>query len=86
VNTSGGAKLPRWISRHRTWKQYEPVSKGYRNLPVAIEPAAAKPLMPNTVRTVADILAFTEMACRTTPARRETSAACCREVRIERVR
>jgi hypothetical protein len=27
-----------------------------RNVPVAVEPAAAKLLMPNTVRTVADIL------------------------------
>ena len=27
-----------------------------RNVPVALEPAAAKPLIPSTVRTVADIL------------------------------
>jgi hypothetical protein len=31
-----------------------------RNVPVAVEPAAAKLLMPNTVRTVADILALAE--------------------------
>jgi hypothetical protein len=31
-----------------------------RNVPVAVEPAAAKLLMPNTVRTVADILALPE--------------------------
>jgi hypothetical protein len=29
-----------------------------RNVPVAVEPAAAKLLMPSTVRTVADILAL----------------------------
>jgi hypothetical protein len=31
-----------------------------RNVPVTVEPPADKLLMPNTVRTVADILAFTE--------------------------
>ena len=31
-----------------------------RNVPVVVEPAAAKLLMPNTVRTVADILAIAE--------------------------
>ena len=31
-----------------------------RSLPVTIEPAAAKLLMPDTVRTVADILALPE--------------------------
>jgi hypothetical protein len=31
-----------------------------RTVPVAVEPAAAKLLMPGTVRTVADILALAE--------------------------
>jgi hypothetical protein len=31
-----------------------------RNVPMAVEPAAAKLLMPNTVRTVADMLALSE--------------------------
>jgi hypothetical protein len=41
----GGTSLPREIDR---------------NVPVAVERAAAKLLMPNTVRTVADILALPE--------------------------
>jgi hypothetical protein len=31
-----------------------------RNVPVTVEPAAARLLVPNTVRAVADILALTE--------------------------
>jgi hypothetical protein len=45
------------------------------NVPVTVEPAADKLLMPNTVRTVADILALAEMACRTASARGGTLAA-----------
>jgi hypothetical protein len=45
-----------------------------RDVPVTVEPAAAKLLMPDTVRTVAEILA----ARRTASARRGTLAACCR--------
>ena len=36
-----------------------------RNVPVAIEPAAAVLLMPNTVRTIADILAVPQRAAPT---------------------
>ena len=39
----GGASLPRRIDR---------------NVPVSVEPAAAVLLMPNTVRTIGDILAL----------------------------
>ena len=56
-----------------------------RNVPVAIEPAAAKLLMPNTVRTVADILALTEWPAeqlRLVVERWQPAA----EVRIERIR
>ena len=56
-----------------------------RNVPVAIEPAAAKLLMPNTVRTVADILALTEWPAeqlRLVVERWQPAA----EVRIERMR
>jgi hypothetical protein len=52
-----------------------------RNVPVTVEPAAAKLLMPNTVRTVADILALAE--CLRLAVERWQPAA---EVRIERVR
>ena len=77
VRRPGG--LPRWISRPRTWRRCKACLEGIdRNVPVAVEPAAAKLLMPNTVRTVADILALRRMARRTAPARGGTLAACCR--------
>ena len=47
-----------------------------RNVPVAVEPAAAKLLMPNTVRTVARHPCPRGMAGRTAPARGGTLAAC----------
>jgi hypothetical protein len=56
-----------------------------RNVPVVVEPAAAKLLMPNTVRTVADILAFAEWPAeqlRLVVERWQPAA----EVRIERMR
>ena len=56
-----------------------------RNVPVAVEPAAAKLLMPNTVRTVADILALVEWPAdqlRLVVERWQPAA----EVRIERIR
>ncbi|MGA8651887.1 MAG: hypothetical protein WB677_14955 [Xanthobacteraceae bacterium] len=56
-----------------------------RNLPVTVEPAAAKLLMPNTVRTVADILALPEWPAeqlRLVVERWQPAA----EVRIERIR
>jgi hypothetical protein len=56
-----------------------------RNVPVAIEPAAAKLLMPNTVRTFADIPALAEWPAEQfrLVAERWQPAA---EVRIERIR
>jgi hypothetical protein len=56
-----------------------------RNVPVTVEPAAAKLLMPNTVRTVADILALAEWLAerlRLVVERWQPAA----EVRIERIR
>ena len=56
-----------------------------RNVPVTVEPAAAKLLMPNTVRTVADILALPEWHAeqlRLVVERWQPAA----EVRIERMR
>ena len=56
-----------------------------RNVPVAVEPAAAKLLMPNTVRTVADVLALKEWPAaqlRLVVERWQPAA----EVRIERIR
>ena len=53
--------------------------------PVTVEPAAAKLLMPNTVRTVADALALTEWPSeqlRLVVERWQPAA----EVRIERIR
>jgi hypothetical protein len=56
-----------------------------RNVPVTVEPAAAKLLMPNTVRTVVDILALPEWHAEQLRlvVERWQSAA---EVRIERMR
>jgi hypothetical protein len=45
------------------------------NVPVAVEPAAAKLLMPNTVRTVADILDLQAWPSEEAPARSGTLAA-----------
>jgi hypothetical protein len=56
-----------------------------RNAPVTVEHAAAKLLMPNTVRTVPDILALTEWSAeqlRLVVERWQPPA----EVRIERMR
>jgi hypothetical protein len=56
-----------------------------RNVPVTVEPAAAVLLMPNTVRTVADILALAEWPAerlRLVVERWQPAA----EVRIERIR
>ena len=56
-----------------------------RNVPVAVEPAAAWLLMPNTVRTVADIIALAEWPgeqLRLVVERWQPAA----EVRIERMR
>ena len=56
-----------------------------RNVPVAVEPAAAKLLMPSTVRTVADILnlpAWPSEQLRLVVERWQPAA----EVRIERMR
>ena len=56
-----------------------------RNVPVTVEPAAAKLFMPNTVRTVADILALAEWPAeqlRLVVERWQPAA----EVRIERMR
>jgi hypothetical protein len=56
-----------------------------RNVPVAVEPAAAKLLMPSTVRTVADILnlpAWPSEQLRLVVERWQPAA----EVRIERIR
>jgi hypothetical protein len=55
------------------------------NVPVTVEPAAAKLLMPNTVRTVADIVALAEGPAeqlRLVVERWQPAA----EVRIERMR
>ena len=46
-----------------------------RNVPMAVEPAAAKLLMPNTLRTVADIL---NLPTWPVAQPRGTLAACCR--------
>lgn len=56
-----------------------------RNVPVTVEPAAAKLLTPNTVRTVADILALAEWPAEQLRliVERWRPAA---EVRIERIR
>jgi hypothetical protein len=56
-----------------------------RNVPVTVEPAAAKLLLPNTVRTVADMLALAEWPAEQLRlvAERWQPAA---EVRIERIR
>jgi hypothetical protein len=54
-----------------------------RNVPVTVEPAAAKLLMPNTVRTVADIVAEWPAERLRLVVERWQSAA---EVRIERMR
>ena len=56
-----------------------------RNVPVTVEPTAAKLLMPNTVRTVADIRAIREWPAeqlRLVVERWQPAA----EVRIERIR
>ena len=56
-----------------------------RDVPVTVEPAAAKLLMPDTVRTVAEILALAEWPAeqlRLVVERWQPAA----EVRIERVR
>jgi hypothetical protein len=53
-----------------------------RNVPVTVEPAAAKLLMPGAVRTVADILALAEWLPNTFVKRWQPAA----EVRIERMR
>ena len=56
-----------------------------RNVPVAVEPVAAELLMPNTVRTVADILALRAWPAeqlRLVVERWQPAA----EVRIERIR
>jgi hypothetical protein len=54
-------RISNWIFRWRTRKRSEVCLEGtYRDVPVTVEPAGARLLMRNTVRTVADILALAE--------------------------
>ena len=56
------------------------------NVPVTVEPAAAKLLMPNTMRTVADILALPEWHAEQLQLVVERWQPAAAEVRIERIR